>query len=386
MRKKLYFTVAALGVGMILLAGCGDTKNNNASVNNTEAAAGESQKVFDYDVNDYVTLGEYKNLAVRYPTPTVSEDDVKMEAEYLVEENTQYNEIPDRAIQDGDYVNIDYAGTIGGQEFEGGSDQGFEFTLGQDEFIDEFEQNLIGKKAGEEFTFKMTFPEDYDKEIGGKEAEFKVTVNSVSEIVVPEYNDAFVKEVTDYDTVKAYEEALADELMAGAQQESASTAGEEALQIAVANATINGYPQTLYDACYDSRMKEYQDYADMLGMEVSEFIGEEGELEAEILEWVNEILVSQAIAEKEGFSDLEKIFAEDGEEMASDYGYESLDSFVEDYGEAYVKANLVQEKAMDFLYENAKVEEVSEEEYYSDDGEAMGEVTDTEAVLESSTE
>lgn len=383
MKKKLYGAAVILGTGMILLSGCGNDAKKQNDVGSTEST---EAGVFDYDVNDYVKLGEYKNLSVQYPVPMVTEEGLEMEIEYLQNDNTEYKEIKDRGAQNGDYVNIDFEGKINGESFEGGSESEYEFTLGDEEFFEDFEKNLIGKKAGETFTFTATFPEDYDEETGGKEAEFSVTMNLIHEVVVPEYNDEFIKKVTDYDTVAAFEEATMEELMNDAQEASKSSAGEDALQIAMQNAEINGYPQSLYDACYSSTMTEYQEYADMFGMELSEFMGDEDEVEEEVLSWVNEILVSQAIAEKEGFEVTEDNYKEDGEELAVDYGYADLNEFISNYGEIYVKVNLLRERAVEFLYENADVEEVSQEEYYGDEELDWEEDSGTEILLEEDTE
>jgi len=382
MKRKLYGVVAMIAMGM-MLTGCGNDTNTQNSVSDTEAKA---TGIFDYDVNDYVTLGDYKGLSVRYPVPTVTEEGLEMEIEYLLNDNTEYKEVTDRGVQNGDYVSIDFDGKIDGEAFDGGTDNGYEFTLGEGEFPEEFENNLIGKNAGETFTFTMTYPEDYSEEIGGKEADFSVTINSVEEVIVPEYNDAFIKEVTDYDTTAAYEEAAMEELMLDARAGAENASGEDALQLAVQNATINGYPQSLYDACYNSTIDEYQEYADMFGMELSEFMGDEDEVAEEVLEWVNEILVSQAIAEKEGFEVTDDNYEEDAENLAFDYGYAELEEFVSDYGEVYVRVNLVREKAVEFLYENAEIEEVSEDEYYEDEDLEFEEGDDTEILFEEDTE
>ena len=378
MRKRLYAAALAMSLSMLLTSGCGDKKEAGGSVDGTETA---STGTFDFDAGKYVTLGEYKGLTVQYPVPTVPDDGVEMEIEYLLNNNTEYKEISDRAIQNGDYVNIDFTGTINGEEFDGGSNEGYAFTLGEGEFLEEFEKNLIGKKAKENVTFRITYPEDYDEELGGKEAEFSVTVNSVSEVIVPEYNDAFIAEVTDYASIKEFEEATMEELMLNAQEESESNAGSDALQKAVDQASIDGYPQALYDACYNSTIEEYQEYAEMFDMDLSEFMGDEDEMEAEVLNWVNEILVSQAIAEKEGFTVTDENFNDDAEELALDYGYDSLEEFTEDYGETYVRLNLIKERAIDFLYEHADLQEVSGEEYYGEDEDLEG-ALDTEILFE----
>jgi len=386
MKKKHIFLAAILGIHVIVTAGCGNTNNSGESLSNTETSEGE---IFDYKVSDYVTLGEYKNLSILYPVPVVTDDDVEMSIEEFLDENTEYNEISDRPAQDGDYINIDFTGTIDGEEFEGGTAQDYEFTLGQEEFIDEFEANVIGKNTGETFTFQMVFPDEYDEDLSGKTAEFTATLNSINEVVVPEYNDEFVKKVTDYNTTAEYEDALREELMISAQEESASVAGDDVLEKVVENATFNGYPQSLYDACYNETVEQYQSYADMFGVEYEEFMTdfmEEGDVESETLSWVNEILVSQAIAEQEGFEVTDEDYQEEAEALAVEYEYESVDDFISDYGELSVRVMIVRDKAIAFLYENAQIEEVSEDEYYGEDEEEELSDDDTEVIIEEDTE
>ncbi len=380
MKKRLCAAVM-FGMATCLFAGCGGNGGGQSGEAVTDT---ETQAFLDYNVSDYVTLGEYKGLMVQYPVPTVSNEDVEMSIEELLEENTEYKKITIRGVESGDYLTIDFTGTIDGQEFDGGSAEDYEFVIGAEEFPQEFENNLLGKSAGETVTFQMVYPEDYEEEIAGKTAEFTVTVKAVSEMVVPEYNDEFVAKVTDYDTTEAYEEAMREELISDAQEEAAAGAGDEALSLAVGNATVSGYPQALYDACYNSTMEEYQQYADMFGMELDEFIRDfagEDDLEGITVESVNEILVAQAIAEKEGFSITEKNYAAEAESLAGAYGYESVEDFTADYGKVSVMTMLIREKAVQFLYENAEIEEVSEEEYYGE--EELEELTeDTEEQVD----
>lgn len=202
---------------------------------------------------------------------------------------------------------------------------------------------------------------------------------------MPEYTDAFVAEVTDYDTMAAYEDSLREELMVSAQEESASAAGEEAMTQAVENATINGYPQALYDACYEAAMDEYASFAEMFGMELeellSDFVGED--IESVTLNSVNEILVAQAIAEKEGFTLTDKEFEEEAKELAIANDYASYEDFLEESGKVSVTTMLIRNRAVNFLYENANVEEVSQEEYYGEDSDLLDteEADDTEAII-----
>lgn len=383
MKKKHFVVTALIGLGVLMIAGCGDKKANaDNAVSDTEAA---EMAALDYDVKDYVKLGQYKGLEVKYPVPTVSDDDVSTYISDLLDENTEYRDITDRGAADGDSLNIDFTGTVDGEEFDGGSAEEYEFILGQGEFLEEFENSLQGKKAGESVTFPLTFPDDYSEDMAGKTAEFTVKVNSVSEVITPEYNDEFVSEVTDYDTTAAYEESVREELMISAQEESESAAGEDALAKAIENAEISGYPQALFDACYDETVASYQSYAEMFGMEfdefMSEFMGGE-DLEETTKNWVYEILVSQAIAEEEGYEISDKNYESEAEALALEYEYETLEDFEADYGKLSIMTMLIREKTIDFLYENAKVEEVSEDEYYGEEAEEEVEEDGTEELLD----
>ena len=324
-----------------------------------------------------MTLGEYKGLPVEYIIPEVTDEDVEMYIQGEIEENAEYKDVTDRPAQEGDNVNIDFKGTVDGQEFDGGSGEDYDLVLGNGEFLEDFEANLVGKKSGETVTFTTTFPEDYDEELGGKEVEFTVTIHSISEINVPEYNDAYVASVSDCKTVAEYEAQKKEEILESEKENSALEAGEEALSQAVGNATLTGYPQELYDTIYGEAVENYQLFAEFMGMEYEEFleeyVGSEDDLKAEALAQVNEALVVQAIAEKEGLEVQDKEYKEEAGKMMEEEGYDSLESYEEEYGKDYIMRQLLRNKVVDFLYSSAKVSEVSSddldaEEMELDDG------------------
>lgn len=396
MKKRKYLAAVLLLLGMAVFTGCGNSKKNqaeNSEKDTEEAKTEESEKsgedILDFKAEDYVKLGDYKGLSVKYPIPEVFEDDVEFSIQQLVEEHTEYKEIKERASQEGDSVNIDFTGVIDGEEFDGGSGEDFDLVIGSGEFLEEFEKNLIDKNAGETFTFPVTFPEDYnemDPSLNGKTAEFTVTVNKVSEVIVPEYNDEFVKKVSDYSTTAEYEEFLNADLMIYAQDESDSAAGEDALALAVQNATVDGYPKALYDYFYDETVEGYEFYASLMGMEYEEFLEEMGEnaVEEGTQAQTNEYLVVQAIADQEGLSVTEDSYQEEAKALAEEYEYESVEELEADYGKSGIIIQIVREKVVAFLCENAELEEVSQEEYYQDDEEVMEE--DSEADEEAAEE
>lgn len=397
MRRKKYFAIAlVLSGAMAFSAGCGSTKKEaESSVENkadqdiagedsgesagdaAEAGGAETENnhedALNFKAEDYVKLGEYKNLKVQYPVPEVLEEDVEYAIQELQDENKEYREITDRPSKEGDSVNIDYTGTLDGEEFEGGSDTDYELVLGSGDFLEDFENSLIGKNKGETVTFPVTFPEEYfDSEVEGKQAEFTVTVNKISEVIVPEYTDEFVAKVTDYKTIEEYEEYIRGDLISAAQEESVSASGEDALALAVENAEIDGYPQELYDFYYDETIAGYQFYASLMGMEYDEFLEQmgEGAVEDAALAQVNEYLVVQAIADKEGLTVTEEGYQEEAEALLEEYEYDTVEDLEADYGKTSIITQIVRSRVVNFLYENADVEEVSQDEYYGEDEEA----------------
>ena len=380
--KKCYLNLLAFVCCASLLTGCGkDSSATEEAISSTEADFSEA---LNYDPADYVKLGDYKKLKVQYPLPYVSDEDMKMYIYDLMDEATEYRETED-AAKSGDYVKIDFTGTIDGKEFEGGSASGYEFILGQGEFFDDFEKNVIGLKKGEDVSFQMTFPEDYFDELKGKTADFKVTLQSVSQVIQPEYTKKKKKKNTEYSSIEEYEEAIREELIVEAQQASEDEAGSSALAQAVENAKIEGYPQALYDYTYQDTREICEGTAQMFGLEIDEVIqdyyGAEN-LEEAVLDAVNETMVIQAIAKKEKLEISEKDFEKEAENLSAEYGYETLEEFEEDYSRTELELILVREKVLDFLYESSELEEVSQEEYYGSDEFFIEGTESTEWILE----
>lgn len=374
MKKKGYIFVMAAMVAAMLLSGCGDNKQKGEGGGDNDTAnstGGMSEEALNFDVSKYVKLGDYKGLEVTYPSVlAVTDEEVQDSIQYELDENTDYKEVKDRAAEKGDIVNIDYQGTIDGEEFEGGSDTEYDLELGSEDFLEEFENSLVGKKAGETVVFTLTFPDDYDKSLAGKEAEFTVNINSISEATVPEYNDEYVQSVSECKTVKEYEASVRKQLEEDAEDASKMEAEENLLRLAIENATVDGYPQQLYDFFYDDTVTGYKNYAEFIGMEYEEFL-ESYTSEEEIAEMttdqVNEYLVASAILKAEGQEISDSDYSKLAEEMAKENEYETLEEYESDYGKVYIMTQLVRQKAIDIMYDAAKLQEVPYDEYHSGD-------------------
>lgn len=381
--RKCYFGLAVLFVCSSMLIGCGEKeKEAGEALDPADGTETDFSGALDYDPADYVTLGEYKGLSVSYPLPYVDEEDIQMYIYDLVEENKEYNEV-DRAVKEGDQVKIDYSGTVDGEEFDRETD--YEFTLGQGEFLDDFEKNVIGMKKEETKTFQMTFPEDYYEELAGKTADFTVTLKTVREVITPEYTDELVAKGTEYSSIEEYEDAVREELIVAAQQESEDEAGNNALSMALENAKISGYPQALYDYCYQDVKDSCEGTAAMFGMEPEEVMMEfygVTDLKEAAVDQVNETMVIQAIAEKEKLAVSEKDYDEEAKNLALENGYESLEEFEGDYSKIEIELLLARGKVLQFLYESSELEEVSAKEYYGEDEALIEGSEDTELFLE----
>ncbi len=373
MIKRKYILAAAVLAAVMMTAGCAG--NNDKKTEKTENAdspqdTASTDDVLDFDVAEYVKLGDYKGLEVTYPSvEEVTQEEVEEYIQETLAENVELKEV-DRASKEEDVLNIDYTGTIDGEEFEGGSETDSELQLGAGDFLPEFEENLVGKKAGETVVFTMTFPEDYDEELAGKEAEFTVKVNSVSKQVEPKYNVDFVKSVSDYETLEDYEASVKKELEEGAKSDSEMEAGDHALRLVTEQAEIKGYPQELYDFFYEDNVSGYQAFAEMQGMEYEEFLEtfmSEEDIKEMVEEQVNNYLISQAVLKQEGVELTDQEYSKMAEKLAKDNDYESVEEFEEGFGEVNVKTEVVREKAIELLKEAVTLKEIPSDEYYEEE-------------------
>ena len=177
--KKSYLLFAVAMAASVLMSGCGDKKD-----------------ISSVDASKYVKLGDYKGLSVSVNDTTVSDKEVEETVSSNLSAKGTMTAVTGRAVQNGDTVNIDYVGTKDGVAFNGGTAQGYDLVIGSGTFINGFEDGLIGHEIGEKVALNLTFPENYGSaELAGQDVIFDVTINSISENVVPELDDAVAKEL-----------------------------------------------------------------------------------------------------------------------------------------------------------------------------------------------
>ncbi|MBR1450765.1 MAG: FKBP-type peptidyl-prolyl cis-trans isomerase [Lachnospiraceae bacterium] len=336
---------------------------------NTITASGEYSSQLDDNgyikgikATDYVTLCDYKNIEVPLSEVTYTDEEFKD----VIEQNLAAHQVlkEEGVVADGDKVNIDYVGTMDGVEFEGGNSggNGYDLTIGSGQFIEGFESQLIGHKAGEDVTVKVTFPEDYGQaDLAGKPAEFAVTIHGI--YADPEYNDDFVKE--NYpdmgSTVAEYEQTLKDEYYEGSLKDYVTN-------YVVDNSTVNKFPSkylknvestTKYSdvQSYEYMNQMYQQYGMQSGT-FEDFIGmTDEEYNADIIDrsqkFAKSDLVYQAILESEGIVLSEADSEANVKEMYG--GDDYYNSSVETYGKGYTNKTAVKNKAVDIALEGATV-------------------------------
>lgn len=378
-KKFLGRTIAAmLSITMVMgIAGCG--KSDKASKN----------------AEDYVTLGDYKNLEVNLTVSTITDEDVQEEIDSQLQENATNEEITDRTtVQEADIVNITMTATIDGEDFEDGNVDEYDYTLGENEYGEEFDKGLIGKNKGDDFELTVTLPDDYSDETNaGKQAVFKIKINKIVKEVIPEFNDEFVKTVSeDYQTVEDYRKYVKEDLQSTADDDNESSAKEDLMAQAVENAEVSGTSDDLYNLYYNQMTNDYTSYAQQWGMSLDDFLSsfmgmdEEG-FKDYVLDQVYDMQVAIAIAKAEKLEVSDDEYKKNLSKYAEDFGWDSEDELEEAYTKEYLKNNMIRDKVLTFLFENAKVTEVPESESEDEDsGELYGDEQESESESESEEE
>lgn len=352
MKRKLALGLTGIMV-LSALTGCGKSS---------------SKYLLDVDYSDYVKICEYKGVEAEKVKTGVTKEEIQEEVESRMYDFVTYDPITDRGIKVGDYANIDYKATMDGKEAEDYSSEGEDILVGEGYLYPELEEALIGMKTGENKKVDVELTEDYaEEEDAGKKLSLDVKVNEITLENLPEYNEAFVKENTDYNSVADYEASVEKELKEYKEESYKSEAIDNIMTYLINNSEFDGYPEELYKQCEENYDNSNEYTAAMYGMELEQYlelmgINEDSKKE-DIKANVNYELVIGVIAQKEKIDCTEKEIDKFVKDNYSDYEYESEEDFLEDYSKEEIGYELIYEKVTEFLYENAKFKEISEEEY-----------------------
>ena len=328
----------------------------------------EEGKAFVYTavvaVKPEVTLGEYKGVEVQKTKSEVTEEDIETEIKRAREKNSRLITVEDRGIEDGDQVTIDFDGSVDGKRFEGGKAEDYPLTIGSHTFIDNFEEQLIGKKTGEECEVNVTFPAEYHvEELKNKPAVFKVKVKEIQRKELPEANDDFASEVSDFDTMEEYKKDLTEKLQAE-KIEAAKTADEDKVVAKVienatmeipdqmveeqVNGMVNDYARRL-----ESQGISFKQYVEITGM-TAEKIGEQ--MKPQAIKRIQTRLVLEAVVKAENIQADDVAVEEQFDKMAADFKMdkEQIKGMFGEEQMAQLKEDLAVQKAIDFLVAEAK--------------------------------
>lgn len=380
MKRSLKLGAVCLGMAVLLCAcGKGSTESTEAASSETETAQSEavSETVaetedtnvypYEYDVESMVKLGEYKGLTYTETDVSVSDDEVESQINSTLTAHATAEQITDRAVEDGDTVNIDFEGKIDGKTFDGGTASGASLTIGSGTFIDGFEDGLIGVKPGDKTTLKLKFPDEYktNTDLAGKDVTFDVTVNYIKgDDIVPELDDDFVKglNIDDVSNVKEYRAYVKSQLQANKESEAEKSKQSELLQQAVDNAEIKEIPEELVTQYATQYTDYYKQYAFYFGLELSDFLTQymnqtEEEFNQSAEDYGKEragyMLVVSAIAKAEKV-DVDALYDEKVAQYAEQSGYADAATLEKDYSKRYLNQIIINEEVQNILEENAK--------------------------------
>jgi len=314
-------------------------------------------------VKPEVKLGEYKGLHADVEEPTVTEDELAARLKEEQEKNAAESDVEGRPVKEGDTVHLDYAGTIDGVPFEGGTAQDQELVIGSHSFIEGFEEQMVGMNIGEEKDLNVTFPEAYHAaELAGKPAVFHVKVNAISEKILPELDDEFASEVSEFETLDAYKESLKAEILKSKQELAKTEKENKLLEKAVENAEMD-IPDMMIESQAEDLVRDFGQRLEMQGLRLEQYLQYTGMTMPQMVEQYKEQakkriqgrLVLEAIAKAEGLEATEEDLENEYKKMAEQYSME-VEKVKEYMGsqEDGVKEDLATQKALDLLVAEAK--------------------------------
>ena len=311
-----------------------------------------------------VELGEYKGIEVEKKTAEVTDEEVEAALNSEREKQSRLVPVTDRPVADGDTTTIDFEGFVDGVAFEGGKGTDYPLTIGSHSFIDTFEEQLIGKNIGEEVEVNVTFPEQYQAaELQGKPAMFKVTIKEIKAKELPELDDDFAQDVSDFDTLAEYKEDLKKKLLENKEEEVKAQFEEDVLEKVVENAKMD-IPDPMVDLQIRQMADNFARRITSQGLSMEQYMQFTGMTEDKLVEQmrpqalktIQSRLVLEAIAKAENIVATDEDLNKELEKMASMYQMEveKLNELISDKEKESMKLDIAVQKSVDFIVEQAK--------------------------------
>lgn len=324
-------------------------------------------------VKPEVTLGEYKGVEVTKKEVKIMAADVNAELDKIREQNSRMIKVDNRGVKKDDTAVIDFEGFVDGEPFQGGKGEDYPLVIGSHSFVDDFEDQLIGKKVGDEVEVNVTFPEEYhDASLKSKPALFKVTIKEIKTKELPKLDDEFASEVSEFETLKEYKASIKKSLTEKRKEEVKREKEQEAVEKIVDNISVD-IPPAMLDEQVQQMVQEFagrisgqgisfEQYMQMTGMAPDTLMGQ---MRPEAEKRIKTRLTLEAIVKAEKIKATDKEIDQEIENMAAMYQME-IDKVKEMFGDTereQIAMDLAVQKAVDFVVKNAvEVEEKSEEE------------------------
>ncbi len=312
-----------------------------------------------------VTLGEYKGIEVTKASAEVTDEDIDSELKRVQEQNSRLISVEDRSVEDGDQTVINFEGFVDGKTFEGGKGEDYPLTIGSHSFIDTFEEQLIGKNIGEECEVNVTFPNEYHAtELAGKPALFKVTVKEIKKKELPELNDEFASEVSEFETLEEYKNDIREKVASRKEKEAATENEDHVVEKVVENATME-IPEPMIDSQVNNMVNDYARRMQSQGLSLDQYMKFTGmtlqslkeQMKPQALKRIQTRLVLEAVVKAENITASDEAVEKEIASMAEAYKME-VSLVKESLGEVGIqqmKEDLAVQEAVDFLVAEAKL-------------------------------
>ncbi len=311
------------------------------------------------------TLGEYKGAEIESLEAVITDEDIEAEITRMAGMNARIITDENAEAKKGDTVIIDFVGSIDGVPFDGGAGRDYTLELGSNVFVPGFEDQLVGAKAGEEIDVKVTFPEDYHQEdVAGKDAVFKTTIKEVQVKELPEIDDEFAKDVSEFDTLGELKVSVAEKLKEQKTAELRRSAENKVIDFAVQNAEIE-IPYLMVEEELDRTLDTYDRQLSSQGLSLNDYLGYMGSnveqfregMKADVERNIKADFVLTEIAETEKLEPTEEELEEEIKRYAASMqqDFEEFKKTVNETMESYMKTDIKRRKAIDFLVDAAQV-------------------------------
>lgn len=318
-----------------------------------------------------VVLGQYKGIEVTKAAIEVSEEEIDAEIKREQDKNASFVEVADRAVKDGDRIKLDFEGFVDGEAFDGGKGENYDLTIGSGSFIPGFEEQLVGAMPGEEMEVNVTFPENYGAEnLAGKAAVFKCTVKAITEKQLPELNDEYADEYTEFDTMEEYREDVKRNLIVKKEERAKTEQEDEAVEKIIASSQIE-IPAPMLETQESNMVDEFAQQLQYQGMSLDQYYQYAGSSREKMMEAlapqaekrIRTRLVLEQIAKEENITATEEEYEAELKKMAESYGadFDTVKSIFDGKQKDSMMQDIAVQKAITFVLDNAVEVEAKKE-------------------------